>query len=154
MIEEEARRNCDIGFLESDDDVILTALNRDLTTALLSPEVSASPVAFEALHVLEYAAGRRRLCAASLALSNFVLRAVADGSLPSAPGGEYVLHFDADWENPRALTVLHYLEECGASWFPLAITDEGHEDGGWHPQTKEEAVAACEEGDGLDPRLD
>ena len=65
-----------------------------------------------------------------------------------------MLHFDADWENPRALTVLHYLEGCGSSWFPLAITDEGHEEGRWHPQTKEEAVTACEEGAGLDPRRD
>ena len=69
-------------------------------------------------------------------------------------GGEYVLHFDADWQNPRALTVLHYLEACGSSWFPLAITAGRHEEDGWHPQTQEEAMAACEEGGGLDPRLD
>eukprot|EP00966_Prymnesium_polylepis_P182367 4224933-Prymnesium_polylepis.1 len=75
MIEEEARRKCNIGFVESDGDEVLTSLNRDLAAALLSPEVSAHPVAFEALHVLEYAAG-----------------------------GEYRVHFDADWENPRALT--------------------------------------------------
>ena len=60
--------------------------------------------------------------------------------------------------NPRALTVLHYLEDCGSTWFPLAITDEGHEMGGWHPQSKEQAIAMCEggvgHGGGLDPRLD
>ena len=55
MIEEDARRKCDIGLLESEGDVIITALNHDITTALLSPEVHT--VAFEALHLLEYAAG-------------------------------------------------------------------------------------------------
>ena len=59
MVEEEVRRKCDIAFLESDGDAVLAALNRDIKAALLSPEVSAHPVAFEDLHVLEYAAGRR-----------------------------------------------------------------------------------------------
>ena len=72
-----------------------------------------------------------------------------------------MLHFDADWQNPRALTVLHYLDDGrGSTWFPLAITDDGRREegggctGGWHPQTKEEAVAACEGGGGLDPASD
>ena len=82
-------------------------------------------------------------------------------SPPDGTGGEYVLHFDADWQNPRALTVLHYLDDGrGSTWFPLAITDDGRREegggctGGWHPQTKEEAVAACEGGGGLDPASD
>ena len=65
-----------------------------------------------------------------------------------------MLHFDADWQNPRALTVLHYLDDCGSTWFPLAITVEAQEEGGWHPQSKEEAIAACERGRRMDPRLD
>ena len=56
LVEAEARRRCDIAFVESDGDAILTALNHDITAVLLSLEASAHPVDFEALHV------RSRVC--------------------------------------------------------------------------------------------
>jgi len=37
--------------------------------------------------------------------------------------GEYVLHYDASWNEPmlpRVLTLLHYLEDGGSTWFPHA----------------------------------
>uniref|UniRef100_A0A6U6CFA5 Fe2OG dioxygenase domain-containing protein n=1 Tax=Odontella aurita TaxID=265563 RepID=A0A6U6CFA5_9STRA len=37
------------------------------------------------------------------------------------PGGQYVLHHDG---SPRFLTIIHYLNGVGGTWFPLARTGE------------------------------
>jgi hypothetical protein len=34
--------------------------------------------------------------------------------------GSFALHYDASPSNPRCCTVLYYLNDCGATWFPLA----------------------------------
>lgn len=57
LVVPEMRRKCSVAYLKKDRTI--AALNRDITTALLSPEVAAYPD-FEDLHVLEYAAGVAR----------------------------------------------------------------------------------------------
>ena len=88
--ETDARRRCAIGCLRPDSQIV-EALTRDVARLMLSDRARGPGGGSEDLHVLRY-----------------------------EPGGEFTLHYDTFPETPRALTVLHYLNGVGATWFPLA----------------------------------
>ena len=106
------RRGCEVAWLESPltaPDTPWANLMRDAAQAVLpgdaSPHVPGAG-ALEDLHVVKY-----------------------------AKGGAYGLHLDATCAVPRAVTVLHYLNDvmpeddtapgfCGETWLPLADADE------------------------------
>lgn len=111
--EDDDRRGCEVAWLESPltaPDTPWAQLMLDAAESVLPSDASPGAVpgagALEDLHVVKY-----------------------------AKGGAYGLHLDATCAVPRAVTVLHYLNDvmpeegtppgfCGETWLPLADADE------------------------------
>ena len=65
-------------------------------------------------------------------------------------GGEFKVHWDASWKEPRAATLLYYLNGEGETWFPLAC-DSLESARTFTPKRQSEAY---ERAFGLDPAVD
>jgi len=85
------RISCDVSTVGASEEPAAAAAESDIVRTLLSKEATSLPGGgSEDLHVLRY-----------------------------QPGGMYKPHYDAE-ANPRYLTVLYYLNNKGATWFPFA----------------------------------
>ena len=89
------RHGCDVAYLRSSDDDILRAITYAAAKSIFSEEAWSRREELgsetEVLQVLRY-----------------------------KPGGEYKVHWDACWVEPRVATILYYLNGQGETWFPLA----------------------------------
>ena len=92
------RRACDVTYLSASDDPILLEISQCAAGFLFAKGAWSRKDELgsqtEALHVLRYSSG-----------------------------GEYKVHWDACWQEPRVATVLYYLNGIGETWFPLACSD-------------------------------
>ena len=95
------RHGCDVAYLGSSDDAILRAITHSAAKCIFSEEAWSRREELgsetELLQVLRY-----------------------------KTGGEYKVHWDACWAEPRAATVLYYLNGQGETWFPLACNQVQH----------------------------
>ena len=94
----EWRRGCDVAYLKPSENEHLLNITRDASRLVFGREAWARRAELKAeiehLQVLRY-----------------------------SPGGEFKVHWDASWKDPRACTLLYYLNGEGETWFPLACAD-------------------------------
>ncbi len=92
------RSGCDVAYLAASDDDILREITQSAAAFLFGDEAWERKEELESeteiLHVLRYSAR-----------------------------GEYKVHWDACWKEPRVATILYYLNGVGETWFPLACED-------------------------------
>lgn len=93
------RKNCGVAWLPVESNEVAISISAACEQLFLRPEILETTEwsdggHFENLQVLKY-----------------------------TQGGEFKLHYDANEQTPRVLTVLLYLNGVGETWFPLALRD-------------------------------